>query len=205
MNRLAPFVSAAALAAASLWSGGCSPLSPQVDPSRFFMLTSPAETGSNESGAAKLNISLGLGPVTLAPYLDRNQLVTRVGPNEVVLSQIDRWAEPLDQNLTRTLAEDLQVRLGITQVVTHPWYSSAQLDYAVEIDVLRFERDTTGAAELLARWVVVGGSDGEVLEARETRINEPAGSRTVAASVAALSRALERLSREIAASIRRLE
>jgi uncharacterized lipoprotein YmbA len=80
-----------------------------------------------------------------------------------------------------------------------------QLDYVVEIDVLRFERDTTGAAELLARWAVRDGRDGEVLEAKETRINEPAGSRTTEASVAALSRALARLSREIAASIRRLE
>lgn len=182
---------------------GCSPLSPQPDPSRFYVLTSAAED-QDAIPADKLEIALGIGPITVAPYLDRASLVTRVGPNQVEFSQIDRWAEPLEAHFTRIQAENLQLLLGTKSIHDHPWFSSTELDYSVEITVVRFESDRAGFAHLLARWSIKNGS-GERLESRESTIEEAAGTNTRDASVAALSRAAAKLSSEIASAIRRLQ
>jgi uncharacterized lipoprotein YmbA len=181
---------------------GCSPLSPQPDPSRFYVLTSVAED-QDVVAADKLEIALGVGPISMAPYLDRATLVTRVGPNQVEFSQIDRWAEPLEAHFTRIQAENLQLLLGTRSIHNHPWFSSTKLDYRVEITVVRFESDRSSSARLLARWSIKDGN-GERLESRESTIEQAAGANTRDASVVALSQAAAELSREIASAIRRL-
>jgi uncharacterized lipoprotein YmbA len=166
------------------------------------VLTSVAE----DQGAIandELEVDLGVGPITVAPYLDRASLVTRVGPNQVEFSQIDRWAEPLEAHFTRIQAENLQLLLGTQSIHSHPWFSSTKLDYSVEITVVRFESDRAGSAHLLARWSIKDGN-GARLESQESTIEQAAGANTRDASVAALSRAAAELSSEIASAIRRL-
>ncbi len=202
MNRVNPAGRAVVLCVAGVALVGCSPLSPQSDPSRFYVLTSVAE----DQGAIandELEVDLGVGPITVAPYLDRASLVTRVGPNQVEFSQIDRWAEPLEAHFTRIQAENLQLLLGTQSIHSHPWFSSTKLDYSVEITVVRFESDRAGSAHLLARWSIKDGN-GARLESQESTIEQAAGANTRDASVAALSRAAAELSSEIASAIRRL-
>jgi uncharacterized lipoprotein YmbA len=100
---------------------------------------------------------------------------------------------------------DLVVLLGTDEIESYPWYSSAELDYVVEVAVLRFERDPQGGAVLVAMWVLQDGESRENLVFRETRIEEPSATNTTESSVAALSRALVELSREIADAIREQE
>jgi uncharacterized lipoprotein YmbA len=166
------------------------------------VLTSVAED-QDAIAADKLEVTLGIGPITMAPYLDRASLVTRVGPNQVEFSQIDRWAEPLKAHFTRIQVENLQLLLGTQSIHNHPWFSSTKLDYSVEITVVRFESDRTGSAHLLAHWSIKDGN-GERLESRESTIDEASGANTRDASVAALSRAAAALSSEIASAIRQL-
>jgi uncharacterized lipoprotein YmbA len=204
MNRLAPPLRQGIASTFVLLAAGCSPLAPQPDLSRFYVLTSLAESGREPVRAADRDLSLGVGPVTLAPYLDRTTLVTRVGTNQVEFSQIDRWAEPLSGHFARIQATNLGTLLG-TQVLLHPWYSSTRLDYSVEIYVLRFERDSRGSAQLKALWAVRDGDSGRILDTRESSFTESASAETTEASVVALSKIAADLSREIADTIRNLE
>ncbi len=191
------FGSAAAL-------GGCSVLSPQADPTRFFLLTSLPEELAEETGDPLTDVSVGLGPVSVAPYLERNTLVTRLGPNQVDFSEVDRWAEPIDALFARILARDLELLLGTEEVILYPWYSNRRPDYALEIRVQRFERDAGGTAELVARWTVRGGEAEEILLERGMSFRESAAANTTEASVAALSRTVASLAGEIAADVRGL-
>jgi uncharacterized lipoprotein YmbA len=188
--------------AALLLAVACSPLSPQPDPSRFYVLTSLAESGEEPAEVPEPSLSLGVGPVMLAPYLDRSALVTRLGTNQLEFSQVDRWAEPLPSHFTRIQATNLGTLLN-TRVVVYPWYSSTRLDYSIEIYVLRFERNTEGNAQLKARWAIRDGG-GQLVDTRESARTEIASPGTTEGSVAALSKAAADLSREIAATIRRL-
>lgn len=203
MNKLAPTLGMT-IPAAFLFAVACSPLSPQPDPSRFYVLTSLAESGDEPAASRDLDISLGVGPVVLAPYLDRATMVTRVGTNQVEFSQIDRWAEPLPGHFARIQATNLGMLLG-TRVFLYPWYSSTQLDYSVEINVLRFERASDGSAQLKARWAIRDGDTGQLVDAQESRFTALISAGTTEASVVALSEVAADLSREIAKRLQHID
>jgi hypothetical protein len=70
--------------------------------------------------------------------------------------------------------------------------------------VTRFERDSTGTARLHCFWIVTDGNSSERLDGGEFNQSEAAESATASGAVAAQSRVLGELSREIAVAIRGL-
>jgi hypothetical protein len=178
------------LTAAALTLAACS----RSPAPRFYVLTA-LEPSAEETGAADL--AVGVGPVTLAPHLDRPQLVTRDG-NELRLGDFDRWGEPLREGIARVLAENLARLLGSDRIWTYPWRPAAPVDVQVTVEVTRCDAEG-GEAVLAARWAVFDG--GEMRLARRSSFRRPASGYPAAA--AALSEALAELSGEIAAAIRR--
>jgi uncharacterized protein len=175
----------------------CGPiLAPRPDPSRFFTLTPIADAGSTPGKLA--GRTLGIGPLTLPQYLDRPELVWRVGSNEIRQASFEYWAGSLQKQFTTTLAQNLQVLLEPSQIVLHPWYMGTPPDVAVEIDVVRFELASDGAAHLVARWRLRKGTI--VTHAGESKLDRPVAGDT-ASTVAALSELVGDLSREIANAI----
>ena len=59
--------------------------------------------------------------------------------NQLALGEFDRWAEPLQDNFARVLAENLARLIPTDQVLLHAWPRSATLDYQVTVDVLHFD------------------------------------------------------------------
>lgn len=190
------------LACGALSLTACSILQPQPDPSRFFVLTPMAHSSLPPPAKA---LRLGLGPIDFPPYLKRAQIVTRVGTNEIELSEIHRWGEPLDLNFTRVLAQNLTSLLATEQILFFPWYGGAQLNYAIQVGVTQFQVDTRGEARLLARWKIVDPVNDKVRRSEESDLTETAADSSPDAAVAALSRLVEKLSREIAAAIEELK
>jgi len=199
MTRLARRI---LLACAAFSLTACSILQPQPDLSRFFVLT--PMTGSSLPPPAKA-LRLGLGPIDFPPYLQRSQLVTRSGPNEIELSENYYWGEPLDLNFTRVLAQNLTSLLATEQILFFPWYGGAQLNYAIQVSVTQFQVDTHGEARLVARWKIVDAVGDKVRRSEESDLTETAADSSPDAAVAALSRLVEKLSREIAAAIEELK
>jgi uncharacterized protein len=193
----------AAALVAELLLLGCGTLSAKPDPSRFFTLSALTQ---NEPNAAKQpsgmpGISLGVGPVTLPGYLDRQEIVVRVARNQLILSENDRWAEPLDENVARVLSQNIAFLLRAERINAYPWPIDRKPVYQVEIEMLRFEANAEHQAQLSTRWVVRNTSMKDSIRYHETRLSRPAQGRSTEASVAALSEALADLSREIAAAI----
>ena len=172
-------------------------LSPRRDNSRFFVLS---PVGSDPGSIASRQALVGLGPIKMPAYLDRQEVVTRVAPNRLELSGEDRWAEPLDSNFTRVLAQDLASDLGTQRITFYPWYNTTLVDYQVKVNVYRFESDKDGRVELTAHWQVLSGT-GKLLVVRDSSYTETAKPGDASDSAAAMSRALGRLSREIASAI----
>jgi len=171
-------------------------LGPRQDPSAFFML-SPAPAGSE---GTPVPVILGVGPVTIPAYLDRPQMVVRLSDNEIALAEADRWAEPLGDNITRTLEENLSALLPGSSSIDYPWYESEAPDYALAFDVRRFEADSTGGVVLDVVWRIDQGD--RLVDGRRTRIEESATGVGRSATVAAQSQALARLSVEVAGAVR---
>lgn len=187
-----------ALGICLLVSGGCA----STKPSRFYTLSplaiSEAET---KPEATDEGIAIGIGPIKLPEHLDRPQIMTRTSRNELELSEFDRWAGSLADDFSRVLAENLSILLSTDRVSFYPWRKSVPIEYQVLVDVTRFDGTLGERASLIARWTVFRGRDKKVLFMQKSRIIEPSGAQGYGAMVAAQSRALGHLSREIAKAI----
>jgi uncharacterized lipoprotein YmbA len=180
-----------------LAGGGCSLFrSPTAPPATFYVLTATVEPGEVPPGR---RLTLGLGPITLPPYLNRPEMVRRVTPNQLSFDEFNRWSEPLKDNVVRALGTDLDKLLGIERLVSYPWYNTTQIDYAVEVGILRFEPQPDGQAVLDARWSI-SNSHGQPLVNHDSHFEHPAG--PPPQSAAALSTMVGELARDIASALR---
>ena len=184
-------------------STGCSFLSPREDPSRFFLLTSPP-TATSQS-LPKAAGAIAIGPLELPAYLVGPTLVTRIDEYEVVVSDYERWAEPLRDGFARVLVAGVSDQVRSRKVVVFPALLSEELRYRVPVRVERFDRDSSGAVELRASWSIDDLESGRTLESRQSRITQPSLGAGTEASVAAMSEALMSLSSEIAGALRAVE
>ncbi len=69
-------------------------------------------------------------------------------------AETERWAEPLLENFTRVLAENLSRQLGTAHISIEPSRSRGEIDFRVTADVLQFGADDTGCVILIAYWHV---------------------------------------------------
>ncbi len=192
----------AAIALAIIVIAGCTP----SQPIRYFALT-PL---SDEVPVAETEQSIGVFPIALANYLDRNGIVTRTSPNELTVASTDNWIEPLDLQIRGVVARNLAQLLGTDQVFVLPEQRLLPLDYTVEIAVERFDievgaADTEAASELVVfegRWSLFERESRDVLETAPFRVTEPvAAPATFESRTTAMSNATARLSRIIATAI----
>jgi uncharacterized lipoprotein YmbA len=168
-------------------------------PTRFYVLPSP--TGAETAPpAAQRDLTIGVGPVTLHPYLDRPQIVTRASRAHLILGEFDQWGAPLRDSVTRSLAENLSLLVPTDHVVLHPWSRTTVPDYQVTVDVLQFDAGPGGEVILAARWQILN-ADEKALVLRKSRLTAVAGGREYEATVTAMGRTLDALSRDIAAAL----
>ena len=138
-------------------------------------------------------------------YLDRQEIVIRVAQNQINLAENDRWAEPLEDNFSRVLSQNVAAILRAERINAYPWPIDKKPLYQVEVEVLRFEVNTAQEAQLSARWAVRHAGKKDSVRYRETRLSRPAKSRSTDAAVAALSEVLGDFSREIAEAIENMD
>lgn len=171
-------------------------------PSRFYML-SPVSGGPEGRAPASecRDLAIGVGPVDFPEYLDRPQIVTRTGEDILKLAEHDRWAEPLERNFTRVLAENLSVLLATDRVYIFPWPRSVQVTHRVSVHVSRFDGTLGTDAVLNARWMLLSGDGTRELAVRRSSFTEPVDAPACQALVNAQARLIETLSREIASAV----
>ncbi len=192
MRRLAVVTTLCALATLA---AGCA----STPASRFYTLSAavtPAATSSD--------LSVAVGPVSVPAAVDRPQIIVSTGPNEVRLDEFNRWASPLQDNISRVVAENLVAMLGTPRVTLFPQTLSADADFRAAIEVQRFESAPGEAATLDAVWTVSRTKSGKSQTGRTT-VREPAPEKGFDALAAAHSRAVARLSRDIADAVRALD
>ena len=187
---------AAALCALLLVAVACG----TTAPTKFYLLSTLPGSGSGPSHPAHPT-AIGVGPVEVASYLDRQEIVTRHGPNELGISEFHLWAEPLESNLSQVLVENLSVLLSADPVSLSPFPGPTPVDYRVEVKVLRLEGKLGENASLVARWTLFHAEGQEALPTRESSFSEPTQVPDYEALVSAQSRAVAALSREIAEAI----
>jgi uncharacterized protein len=164
---------------------------------RYFTLAVP-DRGAPPPASDKPSVFVG--PVSVPEAVDRTQMVLTTGPNQVDVSDDDRWAELPRNASARAIADTLGRELGTSRVFSSRTASGTPVDYRVSIEVRRFDSSLADGATIDAVWTITSPSG----PARNGHAfaHEPAASHDPAGVAAAHGRALERIARDIARSIR---
>ncbi len=179
--------------------GGCM----GSEPARFYTLSTIGDEAASHQAATAVNgVSFGVAPVILPDYLDRPQIVTRIGLNELQVAEYDRWAGSLGENITMVVRENLSSLLGTDHVFSYPWNSPSGNDYKVAVRIIRLEGIPSGSVVLRAMWSVWRVRGNESIITREAEYKETMTAAGYDAMVAAMSRALANMSRDIAGELR---
>ena len=187
----------------SLALAGC--LGGQSAPTYFYMLSplSPSQAATSPA-IEEVSVLIGLERVVVPEYLNRSEIVVNLDNTVYQLAEFDQWAEPMTDNLTRVLAENLTNLLHDHAIdVFLAMESSITLDYRLEVDVLRLDGNLGAHVTLVVQWALLEAEEDDLILIRRSQYQEPAADNTFKGLVLAKSRTLEKLSRDIAAAIKK--
>lgn len=166
--------------------------------SKFYVLSPLPQTKLSDSGGPPI----GVFPIAMPDYLDRPQIVTRVSENQITFDEFNRWGENLKENLYTVLVENLAALLNSDKVIKSSQHLGLAARLQVGIEVVRFDGILGGDVVLAVRWGLMDPESKKLLVAKRSSFKEPTGAATYEALVAAQSRTVAALSREIAEAIR---
>lgn len=168
---------------------------------RFYILQpQPSAIDQSQPSVSVKDMIIGVGPVELPEHLERPQIVTRISSNELYLSEFNRWAEPLEENFSSVLAENLSVLLSTDKVLVYPWIGSIEVKRQVRVNVLQFDGLPGGEVLLKVLWGLKD-EDGKYLSSiKKSSFSTPAG-KGYPEMVEAMNRVLGDFSREVANEI----
>ena len=160
-----PWLAWVFLAAAPLAAGlvGCAnPASPATlyrlrsePPVALPAAQSPPKTTAPVASVAAVTWQLML-PVRVPSYLDRDALLLPQGHSGLVPLAGHRWAEPLQDGVSRVLRQDLATLLGDGRLWTAPLPEGLRVRRQLRVELLAFEVSDKGqAVRLDARWTVL--------------------------------------------------
>lgn len=167
-------------------------------PTRFFVLNA-LDLSQKELRKPCQNdkiFTVALNPINLPHYLDRPQIMTKVNDNEYKLSELNIWAEPLKDTLTRVIALNLS-SVPCIDIVILPKTLSKQITYRLSAEVIRLDGTLGGQALFHVQWSITDEQAKKVLINKVSKYREPVRSHDYNALVNAYNRIIDSFSQEI--------
>jgi len=197
MKNGSPLLRTAIAVVIVLWLSGCAQ-SPQA---RFYTLTPLARQEVQTQPPATSAISVNIIPVEIPDYLNRPQIVTRSGQNELQLAEFDRWAGSLPDNIAAVMAENLSQLLASDKVLARSWGRHEKNDYTLALRVIRLDCVPGTMVTMRVQWTLSTPPDGTSVATRVSTYSEKLQDARYDTAVSAVSTLLGRACREIAQEI----
>jgi uncharacterized protein len=171
-------------------------------PARFYTLTAlqPPQAPAKET-QVKPSTVVAVDPVGIPDYLDRPQITTRTGDNELTFTEFDRWAGPLAEEIHRTMIENLSAHLSPKGIHVISWKTPIPGRMMLGISVTRFEATSQGTVNFRALWGLARDGEKSAQLIRESVITKPLAQGGYGAIAATMSRVLTDFSNEVATAI----
>ncbi len=119
---------------------GCLNLEPQPDNSRYHILDHQASKGAKIRQLIAGTPHIYISRVDLPEYLKGKKLVIRKTPTEITLSETDRWVEPIEDSLSRVLANHMLSQLPEQwSTAHHPERRTNSKGFEVYLRITRLE------------------------------------------------------------------
>jgi uncharacterized lipoprotein YmbA len=169
----------------------------------YYTLTrSPLPKPVTMAAATPPTYTIAIGAVAVPDVVDRPQFVTRTGLNQLTINEFARWGEPLKGEIARVIAADLAHELDGAFVSIYPQSAGSNADIRLQLDVRRFDSALGESATVEVVWTI-RPLKGTALNGRSF-VRETPGGAGYDALVAAHSRALAGVSRDIATAVKTL-
>lgn len=186
LSAARPLLTAALLGlAAALALTACTPGSVRQPPKRLLL----AYQGALPPTPAAPQPRLVLRAISVPDYLDRRELVRRVGSAEVIRDGTAVWAERPSRAITRFVALALGAQRSDYRVESYTTADGRAPDALLAITLEGFEPGSDGTLRLRGSWVYAPNGQRSSLSGRFDA-DAPTASGSAEASVAALEQAL---------------
>jgi uncharacterized lipoprotein YmbA len=160
----------------------------------FYALeTAPGATGRWHT----LSYPVQLTAVHVPPSLDRRQMVSMTGPNQVAISETNQWSAPLDIMMRNILAADLVSRLSRDRVIL-PEAPAPEGTATLVVTITRFAPEAGGELRFAGSWSLLRGGNPVKERQFEFRRQAPGNPGSTAG---AMSEMLGELADQIAATL----
>lgn len=180
------------------WLSGCA----ATQPARLYVLSAPGNVPVQAMHREHLqNVSIAVTRVRIPEHLDRPAIVTQAGDVELAYSEFHRWGGPLADNLAEVLALDLGTLLPGAIVWNDNTMRPTEAGFRVELQVLRLTGELGKEAMIAARWSVFAHEGKDPLHTAVSRHALALDSGEYRAYVAAMSRLVLNVARDIAAAL----
>lgn len=135
-------------------------------PPNFYLLTPAGEARSVRYDPALAEI--GLAPIQLPRYLERPQLQTELSPHRLRLHEGHQWADGLDGELQRAVAESLRNLLPRRRIV--PFGPGESPELLLRLRVTHLVLNLESGITLHVEWSAAASRDHARRPVREMRI-----------------------------------
>lgn len=163
--------------------------------SEFYLLEPLNQAGIPEANVAADRALIALAPVRIPDYLNRPQLVTAFGNNTYYLDEMHRWAESLDNNMTRVMLLDLASLIPADVVLT-THHRAKQASLRLAVTVFEFHIGPQEQARLVVQWQV--HKNGGIVISRQNTYRAEVEGDEMQHRVQALNQCLTQLNRDMA-------
>lgn len=146
-------------------------------------------------------ISVQIASINIPQMLDRPHLVVRTSANRVEVLEFHRWAENLKSEIPRTVAENMTRTLKPARVSPYPEPLDNDSALRIALDFRRFEISANDGVAIELYWTIRDNS-GALLKSGQTSVTDKINSEDYYTLVAALSRALAKVSLELSDAVK---
>ena len=106
----------------------------------YFYLSPLSEKPASQPVTHEASQLIGIGPVEIAEYLMRSQIIDNQTDNTLTLSDNAYWAEPLDKSIARVISLNLTQLNTARSFVNFPWRSDSKPHYSLRLHLDNLSR-----------------------------------------------------------------
>ena len=166
-------------------------------PTQFYQLQQTEAAAVTD----KSNATVLLGPLKIADYLQRENIIQRMHDGSLSLSQEARWAGSLQDDIGQLLLRQISAELGSSRISLYPDRIGMQAQAQVVLSISRLDSGVQQPAVLEAQWRLLD-ADGALRNSRVLRFEEPHNGE-LSDQVRAQSDLLAQLSKQLVAALQK--
>lgn len=171
----------------ALGTVGCS----VAPPTTFYQL----QQADTDRASRNNNITVLLGPLRIADYLQRENILQREADGSLSLDQQARWAGSLQDDIGQLLLRQVSTQLGSSRISLYPDRVGIEAQAQVVLSISRLDSGLQQPAVLEGQWRLLDGK-GTLRNSRVLRLEE-AHNGQMSDQVRAQSELLRQLSKQL--------